>query len=207
MNKAMIAAGGFILLVGAVSAAFFMMRDDASPQAGDERSAVVEQSQEESGIAKWREGLEAGKSLACDYRMMGGEGEGTPVKMYVERDRYRTEVETPQGTYISISDGKTVHSFLEGSREGMKMDMDCMKELADDLPKTGDTPAQEQYAAPAEAIDNIPGISCRETGSVDVSVPSDIVFTDQCAMLRQQTEMMKQYKDQMPGNGQGMMGQ
>ena len=210
MNKAMIAAGAFILLVGAASAAFFMMRDDASPQAGDEQPSVVEQSQEESGIAQWIEGLAAGKSMVCEYRVTGGDAQETSVKMYAERDRYRTEVETPQGTYISISDGKTIYSFLEGSKQGMKMDMDCMKDLADDLPKTGDAPVQEQYAAPEEAIGNIPGISCREADSVDVSVPSVIVFTDQCAMLKQQTEMMKQYQEQMPElpeDVKNMMGQ
>lgn len=200
MNKVMIAAGALILLVGGAAVFFLAGNDGAqyaeeSMQAGEE---ARETGQAEGDSARWMAELASGKPMVCEYRMMGGDRQDTSVKMYAEKDRYRTEVMTPQGEYVSISDGKTVYSFIEGSKEGMKMDMECMKELADDLPKTGDTPVQEQYVAPEEAIGNTPGISCRETDSVDVSVPSDIVFTDQCAMLRQQTEMMKQYQGQMP---------
>ena len=207
MNKIVIVTGMFILLVGAAVAAFFLMREDAAPRTQEQEQAME---QGGDGVEAWIAGLASGKRMECEYRMMGENGAETSVKMYAERDRYRTEVMTPQGKYISISDGNTVYSFLEGSKEGMKMDMDCMKDMAADLPKVEGMPVREQYAVPEEAIGNTPGISCRETDSVDVSVPSDIIFTDQCAMLRQQTEMMKQYQEQMPElpeDVKNMMGQ
>lgn len=163
--------------------------------------------QEDDGVGAWIAGLASGKRMECEYRMMGEGGAETSVKMYAERDRYRTEVMTPQGKYISISDGEAVYSFLEGSKEGMKMDLDCMKDQAADLPKVEGMPEQESFVSSEEAIGNVPGISCREIGSIDVSVPSDVRFIDQCALLKQQTEMMKQYQDQMPESVKDMVGQ
>lgn len=195
MNKIVIAAGVLLLLVGAAAAAFFLMREDAPPRAQEQGSAME---QEGDGVGTWMAGLASGKRMECEYRMTGGDGQETSVKMYAEKDRYRTEMMTPRGKYVSISDGKTVYSFFEGSKEGMKMDMECMKDMAADLPKVEGMPEQESFVSPEEAIGNIPDISCRETGSIDVSVPSDMRFTDQCALLKQQTEMMKQYQEQMP---------
>lgn len=216
MNKMALVIGAAVLLVGGVSGAFFMMKRDVPPQAMETPSQVMEQSREQEteqvrdGVGEWIRGLSAGKRMECEYRMMGGDGTETSVKMYAERDRYRTEVGTPQGKYISISDGKAVYSFLEGSKEGMKMELDCMKDMAASLPKVEGMPERESFTSPEEAIGNTPDISCREAGSVDVSVPSDIRFTDQCAMLKQQTELMKQYQGQippMPESVRGMMGQ
>lgn len=216
-DKKALVAIVLVLLVGGVAAVFFMMKgDSSSPQAVETQVPVMEQTKEGGveqamdGVGEWIAGLAAGKRMECEYRVTGEDGTETSVKMYAERDRYRTEVGTPQGNYVSISDGKAVYSFLEGSKEGMKMELDCMKDLAADLPDGEAPSAKEQFVSSEETIGNTPGISCRETGAVDIAIPSDVRFTDQCALLRQQTELMKQYQEQMPElpeNVRSMMGQ
>ena len=151
-----------------------------------------------SGISDWVAGIAGGKKMQCDYKM-GGEGDkALNVKMFADKDHYRTEMVTSVGTMISVSDGKTMYSWTLGKKQGMKMDLECAKSLKDSLPKT-DTSAPQTYDTPEKAIGNIPNISCNEASStVDFSVPTDIEFADQCAMLKNSLETVKNMQGKIP---------
>jgi hypothetical protein len=167
--------------------------------------------QKTSGVADWISGLAAGKKMRCEYAM--GEGGKTMTAiMYMDKDRYRTEMDMPTGKMISLYDGKTMYSWAEGTKQGMKMDMKCMETIESDLPTedaSSDAPSKvpESYESPEDALGSIPDISCEEvSGSIDLSVPSDVLFTDQCEMMKKSMEQMKQLEGQIPDSMKGMMG-
>lgn len=189
MNVKTIAAGAAVL--GAV-----MLAGCSSQQAAQQQPQALSPDQVSSpahtpaagnGVSDWVAGLAAGKRMSCQYAMSGQGDSKLSVKMFADKDHYRTETVTPAGTMISLSDGKTMYTWTGGSKQGMKMDLECAKSLKNDLPKTGaaaPTPPQT-YDTPESAVGSIPDISCSETTeAVDFSVPSDVTFTDQCAMLK-----------------------
>lgn len=166
-----------------------------------------------SGVADWISGLAAGKKMRCEYAIGEG-GKTMTAVMYMDKDRYRTEMDMPMGKMISLYDGTAIYSWTEGTKQGMKMDMKCMEDIESDMP-TEDAPsgapaeAPESYESPEDALGSIPDISCKEvSGSIDLSVPSDVVFTDQCEMMKksmEQMEQMKQLEGQIPNSVKGMM--
>ncbi|NTW76142.1 MAG: hypothetical protein HGB34_04600 [Candidatus Moranbacteria bacterium] len=164
-----------------------------------------------SGVADWISGLAAGKKMRCEYTMGEG-GKTITAVMYMDKDRYRTEMDMPTGKMISLYDGTAMYSWAEEAKQGMKMDMKCMEDIESDMP-TEDAPrgapaeAPESYESPEDALGSIPDISCEEvSGSIDLSVPSDVVFTDQCEMMKRSMEQMKQMEGQIPDSVKGMMG-
>lgn len=159
-------------------------------------------------VTGWVADLAAGKRLECEYRIDDAEATGT-VRMIMDRDRYRTETETPNGTFISVFDGETMYSWTAGGPQGMKMSRKCMDDMGGDVSEEEEDVAMpeegESYDSSEEALGAIPGISCREISGADFSVPVDVEFVDQCQMLQEQTRAMEQYRDQMPDDVRGMM--
>ncbi|NTW90323.1 MAG: hypothetical protein HGB37_05450, partial [Candidatus Moranbacteria bacterium] len=140
-----------------------------------------------------------------------GEGKASlTMKMYADKDRYKTEMDLPTGSVVSIFDGKTMYTWVDGTKQGMKMDLECAKSLKDQLPQAGPAGKAEQqsYDTPEQAIGNIPNITCAEaSGQVDLSVPSDVTFTDQCEILKSTLGKMKDMQGKLPDSVKGALPQ
>jgi hypothetical protein len=143
----------------------------------------------------WMSLLGDGKSIECTLP-----GEGMMTKISAEGKKYRTETVIDGKKHLSVSDGDMMWTWIEGEKHGMKMEFSCMDEIRTTIPEEGGS-APEYAASPEEVIGEVPDIACSETGSVDISVPADVVFSDQCALIRTQLQAMEQLKNQMP---QGM---
>ncbi len=160
------------------------------------------QTQEQMGPAQWAAELATGKKMQCSYSSSEMGGQGVAVKMYAEQGRYKTETEIQAGTMISLFDGKTIYNWMQGEKVGTKLDMQCMQEF--EMQKPVQERNAQSYKSPEEAIQNTPDIACAELSEdVDFSVPSDITFTDQCAVLQQSMESMKKAQEMqgtMPAN-------
>lgn len=216
MDKRLVGLGAAV--AGAVVLAGCSNPGNGSQGREQTQDRTQSQTQEgaKSGVADWIAGLSAGKRMRCEYSV----GEGTKaVKtvMYMERDRYRTEVGTPAGDMVSLFDGKAMYSWTKGGKQGMKMDIECMKQLGDQA--SGDEgsqkgQAQEQYDSPQDALESIPNIACAVTSdSVDLSVPADVTFADQCEMMKGMLDKAKALQGQagalqgqIPDSVKGMMG-
>ncbi|NTV55323.1 MAG: hypothetical protein HGA16_02380 [Candidatus Moranbacteria bacterium] len=163
------------------------------------------------GAAEWIAGLASGKQMACQYVIPAGEGKASlTMKMYADKDRYKTEMDLPTGSVVSIFDGKTMYNWTKGTKQGMKMDIECAKSLGDNLPKAdvSGRPSPQTYDSPEQAIGNIPNITCAEaSGEVDLSVPSDVTFTDQCEMLKSTLGKMKDMQGKLPDSVKGALPQ
>jgi len=156
----------------------------------------------EGGVADWVSGLASGKRMQCIYEMGGTSDRSLSVKMFADKSRYRTETATPAGTMISLSDGVAMYTWTVGTKQGVKMDFECAKGLQGGLSKdtSGTTqPGQSSYPSPQDAVRNIPNISCSEAvDPVDFSVPSDVAFVDQCALLKSSLDAAKNVQGRIP---------
>jgi hypothetical protein len=168
----------------------------AKPVAEQKSGDAVMPAEEQSAQNDWVSLLGKGKSIECTLPT----GEMT-MKMYAEGKKYRTETEIAGKKHFSVSDGKTMWTWAEGEKQGMKMEFSCMDDIRTTIPEEGG-PAPEYAASPEEVLgEQRSGMVCVEGGSVDTSVPDDIAFADQCALIRTQLQAMEQMKNQLP---QGM---
>lgn len=158
-------------------------------QDGDGKSVANEGSASEND---WVSLLGDGKSVECT--VPGGE---TATKISAEGKKYRTESLIDGKKHLSVSDGEMLWTWVEGEKQGMKMEFSCMDDIRATIPEDGG-PAPEYAASPEEALGDRPGIACSESGPVDVSVPADVSFSDQCALLKGQLRMMEQVKGKVP---------
>lgn len=168
------------------------------------------QEQVSGGVADWVAGLTTGKKMQCEYPIGTDADKKYSVKMFAEQGRYRTETVMPTGMMITVLDGKTMYTWVDGTKQGMKMDLECAKSLKDGLPQAGPAGKTEQqsYDTPEQAIGNIPNITCTEaSGDVDLSVPSDVIFADQCEMLKSTLGKMKDMQGRLPDSVKGAMPQ
>ncbi|NTW14108.1 MAG: hypothetical protein HGA31_03705 [Candidatus Moranbacteria bacterium] len=197
-----------------VSGAFMLAGCSSQPmartndQSGGQEQVQTQPQEKTGGVSDWIAGLTSGKKMQCEYSMGGEVDKVTTVKMLMDKDRYRTEVVTQVGTIVSLSDGKTVYTWTEGAKQGTKIDLECAKSLKDDLPKTPVTgqPEPLTYDTPEQAVGNIPDIRCSEAvGSIDLSIPTDMQFTDQCAMLKATLGKMQDIKNQLPDSVRAAM--
>jgi len=156
---------------------------------------VLVPAEEESSKSDWMSLLGKGKSVECTLP-----GEGMTTNISAEGKKYRTETVIEGKKHLSVSDGKIMWTWTDGEKQGMKTEFSCMDEIRTTMPEEGG-PAPEYAASPEEALGELPDIACSETGSIDLSVPTDIVFADQCALIKTQLQAMEQLKNQIP---QGM---
>lgn len=151
------------------------------------------------GTEQWMAALAAGKKLQCQFTASGPDDKTGTVKMTMERDRFRMETSAAGGAYIMVSDGKTTYSWMEGSKQGMKMDKACLegmgKDRLTDVPNADTAP---KFDTPEKTLADTPDIRCTEAEVVDFSVPSDITFTDQCAMLKKLQDLPRGVPQGLP---------
>lgn len=192
MNKKMhlcLVVGMTVLLSGC---SLGSSKDTATPAQIVEEEQAQEKVQEQTGPSAWIAGLGEGKKMQCTYTIQGEGNKIVAMKMYAEKDRYKTEMETPTGMTISLFDGKTLYSWTKGMKQGTKMEKACLKELEKQT-KNGEVPATDAYDSPEQAIETIPNISCSvmEEEIDFFSVPSDIVFADQCELMKNALKQMR----------------
>lgn len=152
------------------------------------------------GISDWLSSLAGGKALTCTYKFdASGKDKDAEVKVSMMGKKYRSEFEVGGMKFASVFDGTTLYSWSDIQKQGTKMDMNCMEQLKTQAPQGGDQNKQYEKS-PEDFLKNQPNIQCEpSSGATDFSVPSDVQFTDSCAMMQKSLEMMQQYKDKIPG--------
>jgi hypothetical protein len=78
------------------------------------------------------------------------------------------------------------------------MDAACMKSMAEKMPAIDSDkkmPTTEDIRGTFDAAKNV---KCEPAASADFTLPTDVTFTDQCAMMQNSMKMMEQVKDKIP---------
>lgn len=133
-------------------------------------------------------GIAQGKKMKCEYTLEMPDTEETKVVIYLDGMKYRTEIQAESmNPERVIFDGEAMYSWDDTMKQGMKMDMNCMEEFEQIV---GDQAFDEELGvfdpASEDFVKDLPDMQCEEVGEVDLSIPDDVEFMDQCEMLREQ---------------------
>lgn len=189
-----------LLVVIALGGYYFSTQSEQSLQKGadsaiekaKEAKQAVEESQTVSSI---QDAMGLGKKMTCTYSTEQG-GQMYSSTVVLEGKRFQSTSVMGDTTMYALNDGTTQYTWTSKDKQGFKMDLSCleeMKALMKDLP-------QMKGSAPdvTESFDMAKDTSCEAGGNVELTVPEDITFTDQCAPLKQSMEMMKKLPQSMP---------
>lgn len=151
-------------------------------------------------ITSIREAMGLGKSMQCSYYLNEGDiALNAQSTVVVDGQKFKSTTVMKDMTVYGLFDGETQYTWMSDEKQGMKMSKSCMEQMT----KTVNSMAKpETPAATAkdmrEEFEMAKNVSCEPASGVDWSLPSDVVFTDQCAMMEQTMHMMEQMKEKLP---------
>ncbi len=153
---------------------------------------VATQGSAGSVVSSLKDAIGLGKKMECVSKDADGE-----TKAYIDGSKYKSASITKDGTMISVFTGEDFYMWNEKTKEGLVMTKVCTDELNRSVPKVGgvdnssintEFQTTEDIVA-EESIDN-----CKETGSIDFTIPTDVKFIDQCEMMKNIPASVKDFK-------------
>ncbi len=185
-----------LLLMFFLAAGFGCGKSDEAKT--EEGTSALEDS-DGSLVSDFKDALKLKKKMMCTYKV-SDQGQAYEHISYVEGEKYRTEYSAAGVDYTSIFDGKTMYTWDENTKQGTKVDMACLDELqtADSEEESLDDADYEEYQSSEDMLNTGLNVSCRQVSAIDFSVPADVQFVDQCALLKQQMESLENLQEQLP---------
>lgn len=155
---------------------------------------------EEKGmVSSIKDAMGLGQKMQCTYTMNEG-GKTFESKVMVDGEKYASTTMIDNMTVYGVFDGENQYSWTSAAKTGMKMSKACLEKMqatAQNMAKPTETPA----AAPQDmekAFEMAKNVKCEPASGADFTIPKDVTFTDQCAMMEQSMKMMEEMKDKMP---------
>lgn len=163
-----------------------------------EKAKETKETVENKGmVSSIKDAMGLGVAMKCTYAMEQ-DGKSFESTVSVEGEKFRSESVIAGVTSYALSDGTNQYMWTNSSKQGFKMSKACLEDIAKKAPASdGKTEAPTMKDAKA-ALDMAKNVSCAPATGIDFSVPTDIIFTDQCAMMQDSMKMMEQMKDKMP---------
>lgn len=140
--------------------------------------------------------IEENKKLDCKHLVKDEETlEQIETHTYVDGEKYKSITYTTDGdTLYSIFDGETFYFWSKKSGQGFKMAKTCAEQFGSGQQENDEDREGfelDTFKAISELFDEKGAINCVPTDYVDVSIPAEVVFADQCEMLKTQMEEIK----------------
>jgi hypothetical protein len=143
----------------------------------------AEQKSEET-LTSIMQAVNSGKKMACTYETKM-EDETFSSKTFIDGKRFKIESEIEGNNDYVLYDGETIYSWTDLDKEGTKMSLSCISELNKQL-GNGEEFAGEGISSAEEALKDAVNIKCEEISEIDFSVPSDVVFEDECQTMKEE---------------------
>ncbi|MFZ1627270.1 MAG: hypothetical protein WAT81_05755 [Candidatus Moraniibacteriota bacterium] len=161
---------------------------------------VLGMTKEETGMASSiKEAMGLGQKMQCTYTMNEG-GKALESKVVVDGKQYASTTKIDTMTVYGVFDGENQYSWTSATKTGMKMSKACLEKLqttAQNMAKPTEAPATALQDM-EKAFDMAKNVKCEPTSGADFTIPKDVIFTDQCAMMEQSMKMMEGRKDKLP---------
>ncbi len=170
---------------------------DTTPTAAINMAKDASEAASNSGtITSIKDAMGLGTAMKCTYTM-DAKGKSVQSEVLLENGKFRaTTMLDGEVTGYALSDGSDQYTWSTKSNQGMKITQACLEQFKSMAPAKSDAaPAME---SPEDKFNAAQNIQCTPTSNIDFSLPKDITFTDQCAMMKGSMEMMKQMQDKMP---------
>lgn len=179
------------IIVVAIAAGIYLTKKD-SPVATEKGNVEKNVgSKTESVIGSLKDAIGLGKKMECTYT----EGEAE-VRTYIDGMKSKSIIASKEGEMISVFDGNDFYGWNAKTKEGYVMKKSCMEELAKTMPKTeeGENSNPADFETTEDIVEDTSMDNCKETGAIDFTIPKDINFVDQCEMLKNLTNSLKDFK-------------
>ncbi|EKE11842.1 MAG: hypothetical protein ACD_15C00014G0001 [uncultured bacterium] len=173
-------------------------KKDEAPKATEKNNSVEEKS---AGAKKenvsdriaggLKDLLSMGKTMECVSLENGVE-----TKVYIKGEKYKSVTKSKETSMVGIFDSEAFYGWDTKTKAGTKMTMACIKDLEKNMPKSAEAKDEEIFSSADELIEEeAKNDNCKEASEdVDFSIPTDISFVDQCAMLKGISENMKDFQ-------------
>lgn len=161
---------------------------------------VVKPSPTEEKITNINEALKKGAKYICTYK----DANGVQSKISIDNDKFKTEYTDSGKTQYSIYDGSFYYYWIEGEAKGYKISKQCLDELI--VGTETESPANQSESEFEKEIDNYSTeddfndaseVNCQAVNNVDLSLPKEVSFTDQCDTLKAAKQLMKSLEGQV----------
>lgn len=131
-----------------------------------------------------------GEKYICTYK----DSSGVNSKIYIDNDKFKTEYQENNITQFSQFDGIYYYYWQSNNNSGYKIENTCLDDLV--VGTKEETNSQNQSENEQEYNDEINSyqttddlsnsseVSCQIVSTIDLSLPSNISFEDQCAILK-----------------------
>lgn len=151
----------------------------------------------QNSIATIQDAMKSGRQMQCSYTFGTGES-ALYSTVIVEGKKFKSESLVNGARVYAMSDGTTQYVWNDTDKKGTRIDKSCLDDLKDEMNKLktesqSDPASAQDYQKAFEMANNVKCDSVSQ--KINFSVPSNIVFTDQCAMIKQSLELMKKYKN------------
>ena len=149
-------------------------------------------------VSSIKDAMGLGMAMKCTYTMDEAD-KSMQSDVLVDGEKFRATTTVNGIKSYVLSDGADQYMWTDKDTKGFKMSKACLEDLKNKFP----TPDNNQTTVPKiedaqAALDMAKNVQCNPIESVDLTVPKDITFTDQCAMMKDSMKAMEQMKDKMP---------
>jgi hypothetical protein len=154
----------------------------------------------ESGsvISSIKDAMGLGKKMKCTYAVGTGDAKFESTA-YIEGSKYKSSSIIAGKTAYAYFDGEVMYSWMDGAKTGTKMTLACVNELKNSLPPGKEGDGSQGVKAPEDQFKDAVNTSCvPAVEAVELTLPSEVTFTDQCEVLRKTLDSMKNVK--LPAN-------
>lgn len=196
---------GAVVAVVVVIGAFFVWQSKQAGAPMDESGAMAPKA--ESGESMMEKGMGAvasikdamglGKSMQCSYSV--SEDQSIQSSVVVDGQKFKSTTVMKDMTVYGLFDGEMQYTWMSNSKQGMKMSKSCLEQMTNTVkdmtkPETSAPAARDMR----DELDMAKNVSCQPAAGVDWSLPKDITFVDQCAMMQDSMKMLQEMKDKLP---------
>ena len=150
-------------------------------------TAPTEQ-KDNSIISSLKDAMGLGKQMKCTYTTTIN-GSTLETTSFVECKKFRSTTMIAGKQTNMFFDGDTMYTWVDGQASGMQMAMSCINDLKAASPQGQASAPTVQ--APEDQFKNATDVKCVAASDADFTVPTTVTFSDQCALLKKSTEMMK----------------
>lgn len=186
-TKIALVAVGVMLLAGCGNKAV----ENNSSQEQTEASKMETPVQKGGVINSIKDAMGLGETMKCVYTDTIDGGRHVS-EAYVKGNKYKSTNEENGKKMVSLFDGTTMYSWIEGEVKGTKMAINCLEDLpkpeSDKVNASDDNNVPEPKEKPEDEFDNAMDVKCEPASGVEFNPPTDITFADQCEMMK---NMMK----------------
>jgi hypothetical protein len=158
---------------------------DSAMEKAQEAKNLVEEGQ---AITSLSAAMALGRKTTCTHTT-DVNGQKYTTSVTVEGKKYQATTTMGDTTTYVANDGNMQYMWNSKDKQGYKMELSCLEKMKDSLK---DMPQAQQMQQDVESdFEKATDVTCKPGGDVNLTIPTDVSFTDQCAMMEQSMQMMK----------------